>query len=124
MLATFAADESSEAEQCLCDVVARYQKPAPQLAAWLEKNVPEPPLIDIYIPTHHFDPECDNGVAKRLGTNHVSCVVFESFIREVVSVIDLATAVFANKDKLLSEHARPMCSDCDHVSVSVVLAIE
>jgi transposase-like protein len=37
----FDADEPAEAERRLRDVVARYQKPAPQLAAWLEENVPE-----------------------------------------------------------------------------------
>jgi putative transposase len=37
----FDADEPAEAERRLRDVAARYQKTAPQLAAWLEENVPE-----------------------------------------------------------------------------------
>jgi hypothetical protein len=37
----FDADEPADAERRHRDVVARYQKPAPQLAAWLEENVPE-----------------------------------------------------------------------------------
>lgn len=37
----FAAGEPAEAERRLRDVAARYQKAAPQLAAWLEENVPE-----------------------------------------------------------------------------------
>ena len=37
----FDADEPAEAERRLGDIVTRYQKTAPQLAAWLEENVPE-----------------------------------------------------------------------------------
>jgi transposase-like protein len=37
----FDADEPAEAERRLKEVVARYQKTAPQLAAWLEHAIPE-----------------------------------------------------------------------------------
>jgi transposase-like protein len=37
----FDADEPAKTERRRRDVVARYQKPAPQLAAWIEENVPE-----------------------------------------------------------------------------------
>ena len=48
----FDADEPAEAERRLRDVVARYQKPAPQLAAWLEENVPEA-LTVLRVPAAH-----------------------------------------------------------------------
>ncbi len=37
------ADEPAEAERRLRDVVPGYQKPAPQLTAWLDENVPTRP---------------------------------------------------------------------------------
>jgi len=48
----FDADEPSEAERRLKDVVARYQKTAPQLAAWLEHAIPEA-LTVLSIPAAH-----------------------------------------------------------------------
>jgi transposase-like protein len=37
----FNADEPAEAERRPREVVTRYKKTAPQLAAWLEENVPD-----------------------------------------------------------------------------------
>jgi hypothetical protein len=37
----FNADDAAEADRRLKEMVARYQKPAPGLADWLEANVPE-----------------------------------------------------------------------------------
>jgi transposase-like protein len=48
----FDADEPAEAERRLREVVTRYQKPAPQLAVWLEENVPEA-LTVLRIPAAH-----------------------------------------------------------------------
>jgi len=48
----FDADETAEAERRLRDAVARYHKTAPQLAAWLEENVPEA-LTVLHIPAAH-----------------------------------------------------------------------
>jgi putative transposase len=48
----FDADEPSEAQRRLQDVVTRYQKTAPQLAAWLEENVPEA-LTVLRVPAAH-----------------------------------------------------------------------
>ena len=48
----FDADEPAEAERRLKEVVARYQKSAPQLAAWLEGAVPEA-LTVLAIPAAH-----------------------------------------------------------------------
>jgi len=48
----FDADEPAEAERRLKDIVARYQKTAPQLAAWLEQAVPEA-LAVLNIPASH-----------------------------------------------------------------------
>jgi transposase-like protein len=48
----FDADEPSEAERRLKDVVARYQKTAPQLAAWLEHAIPEAMTV-LSIPAAH-----------------------------------------------------------------------
>ena len=48
----FETDEPAEAERRLRDVVARYHKPAPQLAAWLEENVPEA-LTVLRLPAAH-----------------------------------------------------------------------
>jgi hypothetical protein len=36
----FDADDPAEAERRFRDVVARHKKAAPQIAAWLEENVP------------------------------------------------------------------------------------
>jgi transposase-like protein len=48
----FDADEPAEAERRLKDVVARHQKTAPQLAAWLEHAIPEA-LTVLSIPAAH-----------------------------------------------------------------------
>ena len=48
----FDADETAEAERRLKDVVARYQKTAPQLAAWLEQSAPEAFTV-LRIPAAH-----------------------------------------------------------------------
>ena len=48
----FDADEPAEAERRLKEVVARYQKTAPQLAAWLEHAIPEA-LTVLKIPASH-----------------------------------------------------------------------
>ena len=48
----FDADEPAEAERRLKDVVARYQKAAPQLAAWLEQAAPEAITV-LRIPLAH-----------------------------------------------------------------------
>jgi protein gp37 len=48
----FDADEPAEAERRLREVVTRYKKAAPQLAAWLEENVPEA-LTVLRIPAAH-----------------------------------------------------------------------
>jgi transposase-like protein len=48
----FDADEPAEAERRLKEVVARYQKTAPQLAAWLEHAIPEA-LTVLTIPAAH-----------------------------------------------------------------------
>jgi putative transposase len=48
----FDADEPSEVQRRLQDVVTRYQKTAPQLAAWLEENVPEA-LTVLRVPAAH-----------------------------------------------------------------------
>jgi len=46
------ADEPAEAERRLKDIVARYQKTAPQLAAWLEQAAPEAINV-LMIPAAH-----------------------------------------------------------------------
>ena len=48
----FDADEPAEAERRLKDIVLRYQKTAPQLAAWFEQAVPEAITV-LMIPTAH-----------------------------------------------------------------------
>jgi transposase-like protein len=45
-------DEPAEAERRLREVVTRYKKTSPQLAAWLEENVPEA-LTVLRIPAVH-----------------------------------------------------------------------
>jgi len=48
----FDADEPAEAERRLKEIVARYQKTAPQLAAWLEEAAPEAITV-LMIPLAH-----------------------------------------------------------------------
>jgi transposase-like protein len=48
----FDADEAAEADRRLREAVGRYQKTAPQLATWLEDNVPEA-LTVLRIPAAH-----------------------------------------------------------------------
>lgn len=50
--------------------------------------------------------------------------LFESCSAEDVGVIDLATAVFANKTSLLTADGRPMYHDDDHVSASGALNLQ
>ena len=48
----FDADEPAEAERRLKEIVARYQKTAPQLAAWLEQAAPEAITV-LRVPAAH-----------------------------------------------------------------------
>ena len=48
----FDADDAVEANRRLHDVVARYRKPAPALAAWLEEHIPEA-LTILKVPAAH-----------------------------------------------------------------------
>lgn len=48
----FDADDTVEANRRLHDVVARYRKPAPALAAWLEEHIPEA-LTILKVPAAH-----------------------------------------------------------------------
>ena len=48
----FDADESAEAQRHLRETVTRYQKTAPDLASWLEDNIPEA-LTVLRIPALH-----------------------------------------------------------------------
>jgi len=48
----FDADEAAQAKRRLRDIGARYQKTAPQPAAWLDENVPEA-LTVLRIPAAH-----------------------------------------------------------------------
>lgn len=79
------ADEHAAAEQ-LRRVVAKYQKPAPKLAAWLEENVPESLAVFRLPPAHR----------KRLRTTNM----LERLNREIKRRTRVAT-LFPNEASLL-----------------------
>ncbi len=79
-------DVPAEAERRLRDVVTRYQKPAPQLAAWLEENVPEA-LTVLRAPAAH---------RRRLRTTNG----LERLNKEITRRTRVAT-LFPNKASLL-----------------------
>ena len=82
----FDADEPAEAERRLKDVVNRYQKTAPQLAAWLEHAIPEA-LTVLTIPAAH---------RRRLRTTNS----LERLNREIKRRTRVAT-LFPNETSLL-----------------------
>ena len=82
----FDADEPAEAERRLKEVVARYQKTAPQLAAWLEHAIPEA-LTVLTIPAAH---------RRRLRTTNS----LERLNREIKRRTRVAT-LFPNETSLL-----------------------
>ena len=81
------ADDLNKAETALAELVASYRDPAPNLAAWLEENVPEG-LAVFTLPEHH---------RKRLRTsNPIERSVQQELKRRTVKV-----RVFPGEDALL-----------------------
>jgi peptidoglycan/LPS O-acetylase OafA/YrhL len=81
------------------------------LKAWLGRYLPLPTLRSV-------TPDEYAAEMEDLDT------LFASFVAEDVGVIDLATAVFANKDGLLTEQGEPMYYDDDHLSVCGALSLD
>jgi transposase-like protein len=82
----FNVDEPAEATRRLREVVGRYEKSAPQLAAWIEENVPEA-LTVLTVPVAH---------RKRLRTSNS----LERLNREIKRRTRVAT-LFPNEASLL-----------------------
>jgi putative transposase len=60
----FDAGDEPEATRRLKQMIARYQKPAPALAAWLEENVPEALTVLGYPPPHRRKLRTTNGLER------------------------------------------------------------
>jgi len=88
------ADEPAEAERRLRDVVARYQKPAPQLAAWLEENVPEALTVLSVPAAHRRRLRTTNGLERLNKKNKRRTRVATLFPNEA-SLVRLASAVLS-----------------------------
>ena len=60
----FDAGDEPEATRRLKQMIARYQKPAPALATWLEENVPEALTVLGYPPPHRRKLRTTNGLER------------------------------------------------------------
>ena len=60
----FDAGDEPEATRRLKQMIARYQKPAPALATWLEENVPEALTVLNYPPPHRRKLRTTNGLER------------------------------------------------------------
>ncbi len=90
----FDADEPAEAERRLKDVIARYQRTAPQLAAWLEQATPEA-LTVLQIPAaHRRRLRTTNGV-ERLNKEIKRRTRVATLFPNVASLLRLASAVLS-----------------------------
>ena len=101
----FDADEPAEAERRLRDVVARYQKPAPQLAAWLDDNVPEA-LTFLRVPAaHRWRLRTTNGL-ERLNKEIKRRTRVATLFPNAASLLRLAPAVLSKiSDDWVTERA-------------------
>jgi hypothetical protein len=88
------ADEPAEAERLLKDIVAGYQKTAPQPAAWLEQAAPEAFTV-LMIPTEHRRRlRATNGL-ERLNKEIMRCTRVATLFPNKASLLRLASAVLS-----------------------------
>ena len=90
----FDADEPAEAERRLKDVVARYQKPAPQLAAWLEQAALEAITVLTLPPAHRRRLRTTNGL-ERLNKEIKRRTRVATLFPNEASLLRLASAVLS-----------------------------
>ena len=90
----FDADEPAEAERRLRNVVARSKKTAPQLATWLEENVPEALTILRVPPAHRRRLRMTNGL-ERLNKEIKRRTRVATLFPNEASLLRLASAVLS-----------------------------
>ncbi len=100
----FDADEPAEAKRRLKNIVARYQKTAPQLAAWLEQAAPEVITV-LTIPLAHRRLRTTNGL-ERLNKEIKRRTHVATILPNEASLLRLASAVLSeNSDDWKNERA-------------------
>lgn len=90
----FNADEPAEATRRLRETVARYQKSAPQLAAWIEDNVPES-LSVLTVPSAHRKRLRTSNALERLNKEIKRRTRVATLFPNEASLLRLASAVLA-----------------------------
>jgi transposase-like protein len=101
----FDAGEPAEAERRLKDIVAHYQKSAPQLAAWLEHAAPEAIPVLMIPTTHRRRLRKTNGL-ERLNKEIKRRTRVAPLFPNEASLLRLASAVLSEiSDNWQTEHA-------------------
>ena len=90
----FDADEPAEATRRLKDIVARYRKTAPQLAAWLEQAAPEAIAVLMILTAHRRRLRTTNGL-KRLNKEIKRRTRVATLFPNEASLLRLASAVLS-----------------------------
>jgi transposase-like protein len=90
----FNADDLAEAERRLKNVVERYQKSAPQLAAWLEDSIPES-LAVLRVPLAHRKRLRTSNSLERLNKEIKRRTRVATLFPNEASLLRLASAVLA-----------------------------
>jgi len=90
----FDADEPAEATRRLKDIVARYRKTAPQLAAWLEQAAPEAITVLMIPAAHRRRLRTTNGL-KRLNKEIKRRTRVATLFPNEASLLRLASAVLS-----------------------------
>jgi len=90
----FDADEPAEAERRLKEIVARYQKTAPQLAAWLEEAAPEAITVLMIPLAHRRRLRTTNGL-ERLNKEIKRRTRVATLFTNEASLLRLASAVLS-----------------------------
>jgi transposase-like protein len=90
----FNVDEPAEATRRLREVVERYQKSAPQLAAWIEENVPEA-LTVLTVPVAHRKRLRTSNGLERLNKEIKRRTRVATLFPNEASLLRLASAVLA-----------------------------
>jgi len=88
------ADEPAEAERRLKDIVVRYQKTAPQLAAWFEQAIPEAITVLMILAAHRRRLRTTNSV-ERLNREIKRRTRVATLFPNEASLLRLASAVLS-----------------------------
>jgi putative transposase len=98
----FDAGDEPEATRRLKQMIARYQKPAPALATWLEENVPEALTVLGYPPPHRRKLRTTNGL-ERLNQEIKRRTRVATLFPNEASLLRLVSAVLSEISEISDE---------------------